>query len=134
MSVFSAQYRVSFGDCDPAGIVFYPNIFAWLDRTFHLFLDKHGGGHAALCERLGARGIGLTEAQCRFRAPVPEGSDFTVEVSNISWEERVVRLTYTGRVREDVAFEGTETRAVFVFRDGRLRMGNIVDLRAAMSV
>lgn len=134
MSGFSAQYRVSFGDCDPAGIVFYPNIFAWLDRTFHLFLDKHGGGHAALCEQLGARGIGLTDAQCRFRAPVAEGSDLTVEISNVAWDERVLRLTYTGRVRDDVVFEGIETRAVFVIQDGRLRMGNIGDLRSAMNV
>lgn len=134
MSVFSAQYRVSFGDCDPAGIVFYPNIFAWLDRTFHLFLDKHGGGHAALCQELGARGIGLTDARCSFRAPVTEGHDLNVDIAEIEWEDRQLRLTYAGRVGERLAFEGVETRAIFIVQKGRLRADSTADLRAAMKL
>lgn len=134
MSVFSAQFRVSFGDCDPAGIVFYPNIFAWLDRSFHLFLDEHGGGHAALCRKLDARGVGLTDARCSFRVPVTEGSDLTVEISDIEWGERVLKLTYSGRVDDNVAFEGVETRALFVLRDGRLRMGSMAEVRAALNM
>ena len=30
--------RIQWGDCDPAGIVFYPNFFRWMDAaTWHFF-------------------------------------------------------------------------------------------------
>jgi len=57
----SYDYRVSFGDCDPAGIAYYPNMFKWIDTTFHDWMRIHGG-HATLCKRLEAIGIGLMES------------------------------------------------------------------------
>ncbi len=29
------RIRVEWGDCDPAGIVFYPRYFEWFDRCTH---------------------------------------------------------------------------------------------------
>ena len=40
----SLSVGVSFGDCDPAGIVFYPNFFRWFDRCFHHFLAARAWG------------------------------------------------------------------------------------------
>jgi len=62
------KQRVFFGDCDPAGIVFYPNIFSWFDRAFHMLLDPLGG-HAAVCKRLDALGMGVMDAKAQFRRP-----------------------------------------------------------------
>ena len=56
MAVFSMDQQVSFGDCDPAEIVFYPNFFRWVDRCFHEMLRQRLGGHARLCRDLGAQG------------------------------------------------------------------------------
>ncbi|MEO0495951.1 MAG: acyl-CoA thioesterase [Pseudomonadota bacterium] len=124
--VFEAQHIVSFGDCDPAGIVFYPNIFAWLDRTFHAYLRDAAGGHAAVCEALGLKGVGLTEANCAFRAPLSDGDVLDVCVDTIDWGERGFQVNYRGRVGERTAFTAHEGRALFVERDGRLRAGDAV--------
>ncbi|MEL6233050.1 MAG: acyl-CoA thioesterase [Pseudomonadota bacterium] len=132
MSVFAATYRVSFGDCDPAGIVFYPNLFAWLDRTFHSFLAVKAGGHAAICAQLNAKGIGLTDAACSFRAPVTEGDALTIAITEISWESRTFTLAYDGQVGGKTHFQGSETRALFVQREGRLRAGDISALRTLL--
>lgn len=53
---FTLDTFISFGDCDPAGIVFYPNFFGLFDRTFHAWLMAHGG-HVAICEAIGAKGL-----------------------------------------------------------------------------
>lgn len=133
MSVFSATYRVSFGDCDPAGIVFYPNLFAWLDRTFHSFLAENAGGHAALCAQLDAKGIGLTDAACSFRAPVTEGDALTIAITAISWDSRTFTLAYEGLVDGKPHFKGSETRALFIQSDGRLKAGDLSGLRSILS-
>ncbi|MEM9436694.1 MAG: acyl-CoA thioesterase [Pseudomonadota bacterium] len=132
--IFEATYRVSFGDCDPAGIVFYPNLFAWLDRTFHRLLDEKAGGHAAVCKALGAKGIGLTHADCSFKSPVTESVDLTVALTDITWDARTFTLAYTGRIGDRTAFEGAETRAVFTEKDGRMGLGDVAPLRAALNI
>ena len=104
--------RVSFGDCDPAGIVFYPNILAWLDRTFHDWLWEFGG-HYALCERLGAVGIGLMEVSARFIRPMKDGDKLTVDLTVEEWREKAVRLGYEVRSGESLMATGRETRGLF---------------------
>lgn len=32
--------RVEFGDCDPAGIVWFPNFFRWIDAASRHFLPN----------------------------------------------------------------------------------------------
>lgn len=132
MSVHSVTYRVSFGDCDPAGLVFYPNFFGWLDATFHSFLAATAGGHGALCKSLGAKGIGLVSARSDFHVPVTDGNDLTVMLQSIDWDARRFTLNYTGEVREKTVFKGCETRAMFVVRDGRIRAGDLADLQGIL--
>ena len=98
MTIYSAAYRVSFGDCDPAGLVFYPNFFAWLDDTFHGFLKAQAGGHHALCTALEAKGIGLVSAESDFRVPVTDGDELTISLDSIAWDARRFTLHYTGLV------------------------------------
>jgi acyl-CoA thioesterase FadM len=33
---FRTEILVAWGDCDPAGIVYYPNYFHWFDTIFQL--------------------------------------------------------------------------------------------------
>lgn len=36
------EVDVMFGDCDPAGIVFFPNFLKWMDASSHNFFVKCG--------------------------------------------------------------------------------------------
>ncbi|MEM6626608.1 MAG: acyl-CoA thioesterase [Pseudomonadota bacterium] len=128
-SIFEATYPVSFGDCDPAGIVFYPNMFAWLDRTFHAYLLAKADGHPAVSKALGVRGIGLKSAHCDFRSPVAECDDLVVAIRAIEYNPRDFRVIYQGLIGERLAFEGYEDRALFIFQEGRIRAGDPALLR-----
>ena len=104
--------RVSFGDCDPAGIVFYPNILAWFDRTFHDWLWEFGG-HEALCERLGAVGIGLMEVSARFLRPMRNGDELIVDLVIEEWREKTIVIAYEIRSGGALTATGRETRGLF---------------------
>ena len=69
VAVFPCQ--VHWGDCDPAGIIFYPTYFRWMDAATWAFLDAVGYGAARM--RSESRAMPLVSADCRFIAPAVQG-------------------------------------------------------------
>lgn len=124
----SIQYEISFGDCDPAGIVFYPNTYRWMDRCFHDLLRRHGG-HEALCKRLGAIGVGLRSASAKFLRPMRDGDDLTIQIERIEWEPKTLTLHYVGTVRGAPVFTGQEARALLVVTSAGMKSGDLTDLK-----
>ena len=122
------EYSVSFGDCDPAGIVFYPNVYAWFDRTFHDWLRQFGG-HRALCDKLGATGLGLFEASARFHRPMRDGDRLSLQLTVKEWGRKSVHLAYEGRVAGDVTLVGSEVRGLFKSAGGAMVAAEIDVLR-----
>jgi 4-hydroxybenzoyl-CoA thioesterase len=42
LSYLSVRVQVGWGDCDPAGIVFYPRFYAWMDTVSHVLAREMG--------------------------------------------------------------------------------------------
>ena len=63
------RIEVGWGDCDPAGIVFYPNFYRWFDACSHALLIARGIDHRDLHARFGIIGCGLIDTGARFTAP-----------------------------------------------------------------
>ena len=126
--VHTLDYPVSFGDCDPAGIVYYPNVYAWFDRAFHDWL-RHFGGHGALCRRLDAVGLGLMEANAQFRRPMRDGDVLSLALSIEEWGRKTLRLRYDGRVGDHVVVVGIEVRGLFKQGDMGIVAGEMEALR-----
>ena len=130
---FESDVQIEFGDCDPAGIVFYPRYLAWFDATFHRFLRSRGTDQRTLRARFGTLGTGLTEVSARFRAPARPGDLMTVSLERIDWEDRTFALAYTGRIMSTTVVEGREVRGLFEEGDGgRLRLRPLDGLRGAI--
>lgn len=121
------QIQVSFGDCDPAGIAFYPNIFRWLDKAFHDWLRPRGG-HADLCARLDAIGVGLIEAKAQFRRPIVDGDTLMIDLTVKEWGRKTVTLEYEGRVDGVLAFQAQEIRGLFKRNNGDTFAAEIIAL------
>ena len=126
------RQQVSFGDCDPAGIVFYPNMFRWMDAAFHNYLRPFGG-HVQICQGLGAIGIGAMRANASFRSPLRDGDVLDIEVSVGGCRNKSLEMTYKGLVGERLAFEGSESRALFVRSERGLSAGAIAPLLEILS-
>lgn len=72
MSFFTSTTRVEiqFGDCDPAGIVYYPNYFRFFDNaTAALLSAAFGMNKRAWVEQHGIAGIPMVDTGARFIKP-----------------------------------------------------------------
>lgn len=102
--------HIEWGDCDAAGIVFYPRYFAWFDAaTFHLFA-RTGLTMRALWEKHGSVGTPLVDASARFIIPSRWGDDLVCESGVSEWGQS--SFTVQHRLMKDgkLAVEGVEKR------------------------
>ena len=84
--------RVQWGDCDPAGIVYYPRYFEWVDASTILLFEKATRlTKIKMLERYGGAGLALLEARAVFKAASQFGDDLTIE-SRVSEFRRTVFL------------------------------------------
>jgi len=63
--------QVHWGDCDPAGIIFYPTYFRWMDAATWALMESVGYG----AKRMRAEHLAmpLVSANCDFLAPAEQG-------------------------------------------------------------
>jgi 4-hydroxybenzoyl-CoA thioesterase len=117
MLVNSRQVEIEWGDCDAAGIVFYPRYFAMFDAsTAYLFEKALGTKKIAWTEKYGIVGIPMVDTGARFIIPSRYGDVITIE-SRVT-EMRRSSFDVEHRVLKDgqLAIEGRETR-VWTGRD-----------------
>jgi 4-hydroxybenzoyl-CoA thioesterase len=115
------EIMVEWGDCDPAGIVYYPSYFRWFDQaTYRLFL-KARMTRDDVSSGQWKEGTPLVAAECSFKRASQTGEKLVIE----SHVERFGRSSFTIRhVFRDasgaVAAEGTETR-IWARKEGDAR-------------
>ena len=124
---FETEFEVAWGDCDPAGIVFYPRYFYWFDTTFQRLLQSHGWSQAILQQQFGIIGTGLLDAGAQFHATVRDGDHMTIEAMISDWREKSFRVAYRCRRAETLLAEGHEVRGWLKVVDGRARALPIPD-------
>lgn len=73
------EVEVSWGDCDAAGVVFYPRYYAWFDASTHALLTAAGLDHHALRATYGVLGTPLVRASATFLGPVTFGDRLRAE-------------------------------------------------------
>jgi 4-hydroxybenzoyl-CoA thioesterase len=113
------EVEVMFGDCDPAGIVFFPNFSKWMDAASLNFFVKNGvPPWRELVKTRGIVGTPLLEIHTKFLRPATYGEHLQVHTSVIEWRAKV--FTHQHRVMrgDDLLCEGTEVRAFVIHPPG----------------
>jgi len=109
--------RVQWGDCDPAGIVFYPRYFEWFDAgTILLFEKATGLTKIKMLEKYGGAGLALIEASAKFSVPSQYGDDIEIETSVEEFGRSSFSMQHRVTKAGVVALEGFERR-VWTVRD-----------------
>jgi 4-hydroxybenzoyl-CoA thioesterase len=114
---------VQFGDCDPAGIVFFPNYSRWMDAASHHYFVGCGlPPWRAVAELPGCVGAPLLEVHTRFHKSVTYGERIQIHTRIEEWRGKVFIQAHRVVRGEDLICEGRETRALCL-RDagGRLK-------------
>lgn len=103
---------VRFGDCDPAGIVFYPNFQRWMDESSLAFFMACGlPPWREYVKTTGILGTPLLEIHTRFLHAVTYAQTIEVHTSIEHWAAKTFRHKHVIKLGELVVCEGTETRA-----------------------
>ena len=109
--------RVEWGDCDPAGIIFYPTYFRWMDAASWAFFESAGYDPKRM--RAEHLAMPLVSAQCEFVSPALHGDRCEVRsrIERFGGKSFVVSHDI---VRADGATlaRGSETRVWGRFADG----------------
>jgi 4-hydroxybenzoyl-CoA thioesterase len=111
------RVAVQFGDCDPAGIVFFPNFSRWMDESSLAFFMACGiPPWRELVKTRGIIGTPLLEIHTRFLKPATYGEEIQVHTTVEEWAVKTFRQRHVVRRGDTVLCEGTEVRA-FCVRD-----------------
>jgi len=108
---------VQFGDCDPGGIVFFPNFSRWMDAASLMFFTQCGVPPWRVLEReRGIVGTPVLEINTKFHKTVSDGD--TIHIGTHVQEWRRVAFIQMHRVTrgDELVCEGREVRA-FIKRD-----------------
>jgi 4-hydroxybenzoyl-CoA thioesterase len=109
--------NVQFGDCDPAGIVFFPNFSRWMDEASLAFFMACGvPPWRELVKTRGIIGTPLLEIHTRFMRPATYGETIEVQTTVEEWMAKTFRHRHVVRRGDTVLCEGTELRA-FCIKD-----------------
>ena len=120
--------RIEWGDCDPAGIIFYPRYFEIFDAsTAHIFEAALGITKFQMFKTLEFAGFPLVRTHARFLKPTRFGDDVTVE-STIVIRPVELRRRAQAQPQGRLCAECSEKR-VWVVRDadGRLKSHPVPD-------
>ena len=107
--MFTTSLTVEWGDCDEAGIVFYPTYFYWFDCTFHRLLRARGLGQRVLRTRFEAV-TPLVDVGAKFLRPCRYDDELAVTARFDNWDRTRFRLRYEFARAGQTAVVGHEER------------------------
>ena len=109
--------NVQFGDCDPAGIVFFPNFSRWMDAaSLSFFVECGVPPWRELVKTRGIVGTPLLEINTRFLKTVTYGETIHIDTWVEEWREKVFVQMHRVLRGHELVCEGREVRT-FVKRD-----------------
>ena len=109
--------RIEWGDCDPAGIVFYPRYFAMFNHSTELLIERAlGVKKITLNKQHGLGGYPSVATEARFLLPTRYGDDVEIESAFIRIGRSSFAIQHKLTLAGALAVEGNETRC-WVVRD-----------------
>jgi len=133
MKTTTHTVAVNFGDCDPAGIVFFPNFSRWMDAASLSFFMQCGVPPWRVLEKArGIVGTPLLEIHTRFIKSVTYGETIVIATQVEEWRDKVFIQLHRVTRGDELICEGRETR-IFVTRDAAGQLKSIpvpADIRA----
>lgn len=113
------EVTVHFGDCDPAGIVFFPNFSRWMDASsLHFFMSCGVPPWRELVKTTGIVGTPLLEINTKFIRPATYGETLQIHTSVIEWRDKVFLQKHLVMRGDTLLCEGLETRAFVIHPPG----------------
>jgi 4-hydroxybenzoyl-CoA thioesterase len=109
--------RIEWGDCDPAGIIFYARYYDIFDVSTTVLLERAlGMNKIDYLKAYDFLGHPLAETRARFRLPTRYGDQVSIETKLVALGRSSFKVEHRLMLGTALAVEGAETR-VWVGRD-----------------
>jgi 4-hydroxybenzoyl-CoA thioesterase len=116
MLKFTRTTRIEWGDCDPAGIIFYARYYDIFDVSTTMMLEHAlGMNKIDYLKAYDFLGHPLAETRARFLRPTRFGDEVAIETAIVSCGRSSFKIEHKLSKAETLCAEGSETR-VWVVR------------------
>ena len=116
--VFVLRTQLRWGECDPAGIIFYPTYFQWFDAaTWNMFAEV---GYTAKRMKAENRAMPLVGANCEFKQPAQQEDRCEVRSRIARWGGKSFTVAHDVVREADgvLLSQGSETRVWGAYENG----------------
>jgi 4-hydroxybenzoyl-CoA thioesterase len=110
------KISVEWGDCDPAGIVWYPRYFEWFDASTAALFAAAGVSNSVMHKSYRIVGIPMVDTRARFFIPSKFEDALTIESTVTEFRRSSFDVHHRVLKNGQLAAEGFETR-VWTVRD-----------------
>jgi 4-hydroxybenzoyl-CoA thioesterase len=110
MLINKRTVRIEWGDCDPAGIVFFPRYFAFFDASTAAIFEAVGLPKPVLLKKYDIVGFPVVEVGSKFSVPSRFGDDVVIETTIAEWGRSSFRVQHRLLRGETLAIEAFEKR------------------------
>ena len=110
MLVNRRTLRIEWGQCDPAGIVFYPQYLIIFDTSTGWLFERTGLTPLAMRKKYGIVGIPIVEVGARFLVPCRFDDEVIVESEVGEWGRSSFTVRHRILKEGKLALEGFEKR------------------------
>jgi 4-hydroxybenzoyl-CoA thioesterase len=104
------KIHIEWGDCDPAGIVYYPRYFAYFDNCTAALFEAAGCPKHVMLPRYEIVGIPMVDTRARFIVPSRFGDEVEVESGITEWRRSSFDVQHRLYRGTQLAVECFETR------------------------
>jgi 4-hydroxybenzoyl-CoA thioesterase len=110
--------RIEWGDCDPAGIVYFPRYFEMFDACTRALFERAGLFKRDMLKTYGIAGIPVVDMKASFMIPSRFGDDVAVESAVSKWGTSSFVVRHRLMKGDAMAIECFETRVWVAHPEG----------------
>ena len=107
--------RIEWGDCDPAGIVYFPRYVEYFDACTARLFEAAGYPKAAMLKQFDMAGFPMVDLKVRFLIPSRFTDDVVVDSTISEWKRSSFLVHHRLLRGEELAVEAFETRVWSVY-------------------
>lgn len=109
--MFSRNLRIEWGDCDPAGIVFFPRYLDHFNEsTIQLFEFVGLPKKRDMLREMGVAGFPMVDLKVKFIHPTSYGDDVRIETDRPEWGRSSFKINHKLFLEDALCIECWETR------------------------
>ncbi len=104
------EHIIEWGQCDAAGIVFYPQYYIMFDSCTSLLFERAGWPRGSMFRTFDIHGLPLVETKATYFFPLRYGDAVIIESHVAEWKRSSFVVRHDIRMDGKVAVEASEIR------------------------